>query len=157
MKKLPKLLKRIIKEKTFSLHTTPTESDWRGGMEIDYRITMVKSDEEDYYKDLTPMNNRWGSIYVNLKVKGYVEMKARHDTNKLLTEISKATQTRANYWGGYDSKYDSLWGNQVNKRVRREIRYKVQSEVRHFLKLMGITSLDVSGDGIVIKKITWEK
>ena len=156
MRKLPKILKRIIKKKTFSLNSISNQSDWRGGMKIDYRITMVKSDEEDYYEHLTPMNNQWGTICVNLKVKGMVQMRARYSEDKMLVEIGKATKTTVNYWGGYDSKYDSLWGNQVNKRVRREIRSKVQSEVRDFLKLMGISTDGYDG-GIKIKTITWEK
>ena len=156
MRKLPKTLKRIIKKKTFSLNSISNESDWRGGLKIDYRITMVKADDEDYYEDVTPMHNKWGEISVNLKVKGMVQMRARYSESKMLVEIDKATKTTANYWGGYDTKYDSLWGNQVNKRVRREIRSKVQGEVRDFLKLMGITTDGYDG-GIKIKTITWEK
>jgi len=156
MRKLPKILKRIIKKKTFSLNSISNQSDWRGGMKIDYRITMVKSDEEDYYEHLTPMNNQWGTISVNLKVKGMVQMRERYSDTKMLVEIGKATKTTVNYWGGYDSKYDSLWGNQVNKRVRREIRGKVQCEVKDFLKLMGISTDGYDG-GIKIKTITWEK
>ena len=53
MRKLPKTLKRIIKKKTFSLNSISNESDWRGGLKIDYRITMVKADDEDYYEDVT--------------------------------------------------------------------------------------------------------
>jgi len=156
MKKLPNKLKQIIKRKRFSLDTLQSERSWIGGMKIDYRITMVKAREEDYYEHLTPMNNQWGSNYVNLKVKGYVETRERYAGNKLLTEISKATRTRKNGWGGYDTKYDSLWGNQVNKRVRREIRSKVQSEVRDFLKLMGCSTNSWDG-GIKIGTISWEK
>ena len=156
MKKLPKILKKLIKKKTFSLDSTTNQSDWRGGLKIDYRITMVKAREEDYYEHLTPINNQWGSNYVNLKVKGYVETRKRYSGDKLLTEISKATRTTKNYWGGYDTKYDSLWGIQVNKRVRSEIRSKVQSEVRDFLKLLGC-STDSWDGGIKIGTISWEK
>ena len=83
-------------------------------------------------------------------------MRARYSESKMLVEIGKATRTTKSYWGGYDTKYDSLWGNQVNKKVRREIRSKVQSEVRDFLKLMGITTDGYDG-GIKIKAISWEK
>tara|TARA_R110000751_G_C13528828_1_gene453619 strand:- start:118 stop:588 length:471 start_codon:yes stop_codon:yes gene_type:complete len=156
MRKLPKILKKIIKKKTFSLNSITNQSDWRGGLKIDYRITMVKSTEEDYYEHLTPMNNQWGTINVNLKVKGRVQMRARYEDRKMLVEIGKATKTRANSWGGYDTSYDTLWGNQVNKRVRGEIRSKVQSEVRDFLKLMGISTKGWDG-GVKIKTISWEK
>ena len=156
MRKLPKILKRIIKKKTFSLNSITNQSDWRGGLKIDYRITMVKAREEDYYEHLTPINNQWGSNYVNLKVKGYVETRERYSGDKLLTEISKATRTRKNSWGGYDSKYDYLWGSQVNKKIRDEIRKKVQKDVVDFLKLLGC-STDSWDGGIKIGTISWEK
>ena len=156
MKKLPKILKRIIKKKTFSLNSITNQSDWRGGLKIDYRITMVKAREEDYYEHLTPMNNQWGSISVNLKVKGMVQMRARYSENKMLVEIGKATKTTKSYWGGYETKYDSLWGSQVNKQVRREIRKKVHKDVLDFLKLLGC-STDSWDGGIKIGTISWEK
>ena len=156
MKKLPNKLKQIIKRKRFSLDTLQTERDWRGGMKIDYRITMVKSCEEDYYDHLTPLNTEYGRINVNLKVKGYVETRERYAGDKLLTEISKATKTRKNGWGGYETNYDSLWGAQVNKQVRREIRNEVRDEVKDYLKLMGITTRSWDG-GIKINTINWEK
>jgi len=156
MKKLPKILKRIIKKKTFSLNSITNQSDWRGGLKIDYRITMVKAREEDYYEHLTPMNNQWGSISVNLKVKGVVQMRARYSENKMLVEIGKATKTTKSYWGGYETKYDSLWGSQVNKQVRREIRKKVHKDVLDFLKLLGC-STDSWDGGIKIGTISWEK
>ena len=156
MRKLPKILKKIIKKKTFSLNSVTKQSDWKGGLKIDYRITMVKAREEDYYEHLTPMNNQWGSISVNLKVKGYVETRERYSGDKLLTEISKATRTRKNSWGGYDSKYDYLWGSQVNKKIRDEIRKKVQKDVVDFLKLLGC-STDSWDSGIKINTISWEK
>ena len=156
MKKLPKILKNLIKKKTFSLNSVTKQSDWKGGLKIDYRITMVKAREEDYYEHLTPMNNQWGKNYVNLKVKGYVETRKSYSGDKLLTEISKATRTRKNSWGGYDSKYDSLWGSQVNKKIRDEIRKKVQKDVVDFLKLLGC-STDSWDSGIKINTISWEK
>tara|TARA_R110000823_G_scaffold82833_2_gene187424 strand:+ start:3654 stop:4124 length:471 start_codon:yes stop_codon:yes gene_type:complete len=156
MKKLPKILKTLIKKKTFSLNSVTNQSDWRGGLKIDYRITMVKAREEDYYEHLTPMNNQWGSNYVNLKVKGYVQTRTGYSGDKLLTEISKATRTRKNSWGGYDSKYDYLWGSQVNKKIRDEIRKKVQKDVVDFLKLLGC-STDSWDGGIKIGTISWEK
>lgn len=156
MRKLPNKLKQLIKKKRFSLDTLNTERSWRGGMKIDYRITMVKSCEEDYYKHLTPLNTDYGRININLKVKGYVQTRERYAGDKLLTEISNATKTKRNYWGGYDCKYDSLWGAQSNKQVRREIRSKVKDEIKDFLKLMGITTRSWDG-GIQIKTISWEK
>ena len=156
MRKLPNKLKQLIKKKRFSLNTLQTERDWRGGMKIDYRITMVKSSEEDYYEHLTPLNTDYGRININLKVKGYVQTRERYAGDKLLTEISKATKATKNYWGGYDTKYDSLWGAQSNKQVRSEIRSKVIDEVKNYLKLMGITTNSWDG-GIQIKKINWEK
>ena len=156
MKKLPTQLKKIIKKQTFSLNTLESERSWRGGMEIDYRITMVKAEEEDWYDEVTPINNsEWGSIHVNLKVRGSVQVKPRYNKDRELVEISKGTKTKANYWGGYGTKYDELWGHEINKRVRKHIRAEVQSEVKDYLKLMGITSRET--DGITIKKITWEK
>jgi len=156
MKKLPNKLKQIIKRKRFSLDTLQSERSWRGGMKIDYRITMVKSCEEDYYDHLTPLNTEYGRINVNLKVKGYVETRERYAGDKLLTEISKATRTRKTGWGSYETKYDSLWGAQVNKQVRREIRSKVIDEIKDYLKLMGITTKSWDG-GIKINTINWEK
>jgi hypothetical protein len=156
MKKLPNKLKQIIKRKRFSLDTLQSERSWRGGMKIDYRITMVKSCEEDYYEHLTPLNTMYGRINVNLKVKGYVETRKRYTGDKLLTEISKATKATKNYWGGYETEYDSLWGAQVNKQVRREIRSKVKDEIKDYLKLMGITTKSWDG-GIKINTINWEK
>ena len=157
MKKLPNKLKQIIKRKRFSLDTIETERSWRGGMKIDYRITMVKSCEEDYYDHLTPLNTEYGRIHINLKVKGYVETQGRnYSDTKLLTEISKACKVRRNGWGGYYDLYDSLWGSQVHKRVRKEIRSKVQSEVKNYLRIFGIKTKAWDG-GIQINKISWEK
>ena len=156
MRKLPKILKQIIKKKRFSLDTLDSTSSWRGGMKIDYRITMVKSGEEKWYDHLTPLNTGYGNIYVNLKVKGYVETRERYAGDKLLTEISRATKTTQTYWGGYDCKYNRLWGNQPNKQIRREIRKEVKGEVKDFLKLMGISTKSWDG-GIEIKAINWEK
>ena len=156
MRKLPNKLKQIIKRKRFSLDTTNTTSSWRGGLKVDYRITMVKSCEEDYYDHLTPLNTEYGRINVNLKVKGYVETRERYAGDKLLTEISKATRTRKTGWGSYETKYDSLWGAQANKRVRSEIRSKVKDEIKDYLKLMGITTKSWDG-GIKINTINWEK
>jgi hypothetical protein len=156
MKKLPIKMKRLIKEERFSLNTVTKENDWQGGIKIDYRITMVKSDEEEYYEELTPMNNEWGSIYVNLKVKGSVQLRDRWGSEKVLTEISKACRVRRNGWGGYYDLYDSLWGSQVHKRVRKEIRSKVQNEVRNYLRIFGIKTQGWDG-GIQINKISFEK
>ena len=156
MRKLPNKLKQIIKKKRFSLDTTNSTRHWRGGLKVDYRITMVKSCEEDMWDDLTPLNTEYGRIKINLKVKGMVEMRRNYSEGKLWNEIGKATKTQRNYWGGYDCKYDSLWGNQPNKRVRDEIRTNVIADVKNFLKLMGITTKSWDG-GIDIKKIIWEK
>ena len=156
MKKLPIQLKRIIKKKRFSLNTLDSTRSWRGGLDIDYRITMVKAEQEDEYCHLTPCNNNWGRIFVNIKVKGQVEKKPSYGAEKVLVEIAKATRTKKNYWGGYDSKYDSLWGNQVNKTIRTEIRNEAVAEVKNFLKLMGIQS-EYTYDGIKVQKISWDK
>ena len=158
MRKLPKILKNIIKKKRFSLNTLDNTRAWRGGIKIDYRITMVKSGEEKWYDHLTPLNTSYGNIYVNLKVKGYVEMAEGNGWggDKFLTEISRATKTKKNYWGGYDCKYNRLWGNQPNKQIRKEIRKEVKDEVKDFLKLMGITTKSWDS-GIEIKAINWEK
>lgn len=149
-------MKRIIREERFSLNNINNERDWRGGMKIDYRITMVKSDEEDYYKELTPMNTDWGRILVNLKVKGQVQLRDRWGADKVLTEISKACKVTRNYWGGYDGQYDSLWGSEVHKQIRKEIRSKVHNEVVNYLKIFGIKTRGYDG-GITINKISWEK
>jgi hypothetical protein len=156
MKRLPIKMKRIIKEERFSLNNTNNERDWRGGMKIDYRITMVKSCEEKYYDNLTPMNNDWGRILVNLKVKGQVQLRHRWEGDKVLTEIGKACKVTKNYWGGYDSNYDSLWGSEIHKRIRKEIRSKVQNEVRNYLRIFGIKTKGWDG-GIQINKISFEK
>jgi hypothetical protein len=156
MKKLPKKMKQIIKEERFSINTMSRENVYpvNGGLDIDYRITMVKSEDEDRCEFRTPMNNEWGQISVNLKVKGYVEVKGCHDRPRAM-EISKATKTTPNYWGGYSSRTDYLWGHELHKRVRKEIRVRVQSEVRNYLKIFGIKTR--WNGGIVIKKISFEK
>jgi|5_EtaG_2_1085323.scaffolds.fasta_scaffold92281_2 hypothetical protein len=158
MRKLPKILKQIIKKKRFSLDTLDSTSSWRGGMKIDYRVTMVKSGSEDCWDHVTPLNTGYGNIYVNLKVRGSVEMSEGYGCDKWLMEISRATETRKNYWGGYECKYNRgrFWGIQPNKQIRREIRKQVKDEVKDFLKLMGISTNSWDG-GIEIKTISWEK
>ena len=160
MRKLPKILKNIIKKKTFYLDTLQVQETWRGGVRIEYRITMVKANEEQIYEHLTPLNNEWGYNYINIKVKGVVQTRTRHsggfDNRKMLVEIGKATKTRESFWGGYETKYDSLWGNQINKKVRSDIRSKVKNDIVDFLKLMGLTTHGWDG-GIKIGTITWEK
>ncbi len=155
MRKLPITLQRIIKKKRFSLNTLKQEATWRGGMKIDYRITMVQAANEKYYDWISPTNSEYNEIYINIKVKGAVEMKMGNNY-KQMVEIGRATKTTKNYWGGYDTKYDYLWGSQVNKAVRSEIRSKVKSKVKNYLKLMGITTKIWDG-GIKIKNISWEK
>jgi|21_taG_2_1085346.scaffolds.fasta_scaffold00341_29 hypothetical protein len=156
MKKLPIKLQRIIKKKSFSLNTQDSTRRWRGGLKIDYRITMVKAEHEDNYQYLSPTTSEYNDIHVNLKVKGMVETRKNYSEEKLWDEISKATKTRKNYWGGYDCSYDSLWGTQLNKSVRTEIRSKVKEKITNYLKLMGITTKRWDG-GIKIKVINWEK
>tara|TARA_R110000823_G_scaffold108283_4_gene227549 strand:- start:148 stop:501 length:354 start_codon:yes stop_codon:yes gene_type:complete len=117
---------------------------------------MVKAREEDCYEHLNPMNNQWGTNYVNIKVKGVVQMRGRGEELKTLVEIGKATKTKKSYWGGYESKHDYVWGCQVNKKIRNEIRKKAQKDVRDFLKLLGCSTESWDG-GIKIGTISWEK
>ena len=156
MRKLPKILKQIIKKKTFSLDTLQPQETWRGGLKIDYRITMVKADGE--HQDFcTPLTNSYAPVTVNIKVKGQVETRGDIGVySKILREISEVTKTKKSYWGGYDTKYDYVWGRQVNKAVRKEIRYRAINDVVNFLKLVGIQTERWS-DGISIGTITWEK
>ena len=156
MKKLPIKLQRIIKKKRFSLNTKDIARTWRGALKIDYRITMVKAEYEDNYDYLSPTNSEYNDIHVNLKVKGMVQMRKNYSEGKLWWEISKATKTKRNYWGGYDCSYDSLWGSQVNKSIREEIRSRAKEKIQDYLKLMGITTKKWDG-GIRIKVINWEK
>ena len=160
MRKLPKILKNLIKKKTFSLDTLQPQETWRGGVRIEYRITMVKANEEQIYEHLTPLNNEWGYNYVNIKVKVVVQTRTRHsggfDERKVLVEIGKATKTRESFWGGYETKYDSLWGNQINKKVRSDIRSKVKNDIVNFLKLLGLTTCGWDS-GIKIGTISWEE
>ena len=156
MRKLPKKIQSIIKKKTFSLDTLQDQCNWRGGVLIDYRITMVKANEEEVYGYLNPMNNQWGYNYVNIKVKGVAQMRGRGEELKTLVEIGKATKTKKSYWGGYESKHDYVWGCQVNKKIRNEIRKKAQKDVRDFLKLLGCITESWDG-GIKIGTISWEK
>ena len=156
MKKLPIQLQRLIKKKRFSLNTENATRSWRGGLKIDYRITMVKVDYEDHYEYLTPTNAEYNDIHINLKVKGMVETRRNYSEGKLWCDIGKATKARRNYWGGYDCNYDSLWGSQLNKSVRTEIRSRVKEKIQNYLKLMGITTKRWDG-GIKIKVINWEK
>jgi len=156
MKKLPKILKNIIKKKTFSLDTLQVQETWRGGVKIEYRITMVKANEEQIYEHLTPLNNKWGVNHINIKVKGVVQLKSLKMERKVLVEISKATKTKESFWGGYETEYDSLWGRNKHRRIRSDIRSKVKNDIVDFLKLMGLTTHGWDG-GIKIGTITWEK
>tara|TARA_R110001592_G_scaffold33056_1_gene115034 strand:+ start:1301 stop:1768 length:468 start_codon:yes stop_codon:yes gene_type:complete len=155
MKKLPIQLQRIIKKKRFSFTEESRHRAWRGGMKINYRITMVKAQDEDYYENISPLNASYNRININLKVTGMVEMRPNYHEEKRYVEIGKATKAHYNSWGGYDTKYDSLWGNQVNKKIRSEIRNLVTSQVSGFLKLLGITT-EHWDSGIEVKKISWE-
>ena len=164
MTKLPQILKRIIKKERFSLDTTSSEASWRGGLKIDYRITMVKIEDEDW-NDSTPLNpmNNWSPLIVNLKVSGKIETRSnRYDTNttRLVDIRDVAGKYKRcggnNNWGhSYNDNYDGMWGYQAHKRVRQEIRNQVKTEIKDYLKLMGITS--TTWDPIQIKTITWEK
>ena len=102
MRKLPKILKQIIKKKTFSLDTLQPQETWRGGLKIDYRITMVKANEEQNYEHLTPINNEWGYNYVNIKVKGVVQTRTRHsggfDERKHFIFISRERTQNREIW-----------------------------------------------------------
>ena len=150
-------MQRIIKRKRFSLdNLLKNDRSYKGGLKIDYRITMVKVDGEDRYSLLTPINNDWNRVKVNIKVKGQVEMRPSFTNPKILQEISEATQTKLDYWGGYSTSYDTLWGNRLNKRVREEIRSLTINDVTRYLKLLGIQTERWS-DGITIGTISWEK
>ena len=158
MTKLPQILKRIIKKERFSLDTT-SEASWKGGLKIDYRITMVKIEDEDW-NDSTPLNpiNDWSSLIINLKVSGKVETRSnRYDaTTKTLVDIRDVAgkYKRVGKYQ-YRDNYDGMWGYNAHKRVRQEIRNRVKTEIKDYLKLMGISS--TTWDPIQIKTITWEK
>ena len=164
MRNLPKILKRIIKKERFSLDTTGSEQSWRGGMKINYRITMVKREDEDWNEStpLKPMND-WSPIFVNLKVSGKIETRTHnHDVNtESLVDIRDVAGKYKRHGGPgrwshyYNDNYDGMWGYQAHKRVRQEIRSKVKDEIKDYLKLMGITG--TSWDAIQIKTISWEK
>ena len=157
MKKLPNQLRRIIKGERFCIDTTEEVGRWRGGLDVSCRITMVKADEEDMYESVSPLNNTWGTISVNLKVKGSIEVKGSDDNIKHMMEIGEATKTTPNYWGsGYSSRTDYIWGHELHKRVRKEIRIRVVSEVKNYLRIFGIKTQSWDG-GLIIKKISFEK
>jgi|10_taG_2_1085330.scaffolds.fasta_scaffold25714_2 hypothetical protein len=164
MRKLPKILKQIIKKERFSLDTTNTENSWRGGLKINYRITMVKRDSEDWDENSTPIdcNNSYSNILVNIKVSGKIETRTnRHDSNtKSLVDIrdvaGKYKRGGGDGWHHYyNDNYDGMWGYHAHKRVRQEIRSEVKNEIKDYLKLMGISSS--TWDPVQIKTITWEK
>ena len=151
-------MKRIIKAERFSLNTLNSVSNWRGGMDINYRITMVKADDEEYYEGVTPMDSKWGNIAVNIKVNGCVQMEDKfggYNNPKVKVEISKATKVKPNGWGGYYNNYDGLWGYEVHKKVRKQIRQDVLTEITNYLKIFGIKSK--AWNGIYINKISFEK
>ena len=166
MKKLPPILKRLIKKERFSLDTTASENHWRGGLKINYRITMVKREDEDWYGDSTPINPRtdYSSVLVNIKVSGKIETRSnRYDaTTKRLVDIRdvagkyKRCHGYNNWNNSYNDNYDGMWGYQAHKRVRQEIRTNVQTEIKDFLKLMGITCTN-NWNGIKVNTINWEK
>ena len=138
MKRLPNKLKRIIKGERFYINTIAEGvnngySNQYKGLDVSCRITMVKADEEDWNDSVTPLKNKnveWGAISVNLKVKGSIEIMGSNDRYKRTMEIGKATKTTPNYWGGYSSRTDYIWGHELHKRVREEIRVRVLSEVK---------------------------
>ena len=165
MTKLPQILKRLIKKERFSLDTTSSASIWRGGLKIEYRITMVKREDEDW-NDSTPLNprNEWSPLIINLKLSGKIETRSnRYDEDtKTLVDISDVAGKYKRVGGGggawshyYNDNYDGMWGYQAHKRVRQEIRNQVKTEIKDYLKLMGISSS--TWDPVQIKTITWEK
>jgi len=163
MRKLPKILKRIIKKERFSLDTTNDGNTWRGGLKIDYRITMVKREDEDWNENISPITapNNYSPILVNIKVSGKIETRTNRydDTTKRLVDIRDVAGKYKRGGGGrwyhyYNDNYDGMWGYQAHKRVRQEIRNTIKPEIKDYLKLMGITG--ASWDPIKIKTITWE-
>ena len=157
MKKLPIKLQRLIKNKKFKLDTTTGTNSWRGGLKINYRITWIKVDNEEYYEDLTPLNTKNHALRVNIKVSGKVETATnRWDaTTNYMVDIKKvAGKYKRNGWF-YTDPYDSKWGHQAHKKVREEIRRTTKHQIKNYLKLMGITTTRWDG-GIHVNTIGWE-
>jgi len=164
MKKIPIKLQRIIKRKRFSFNNTADERNWRGRLKINYRITWIVAQGEDYYESRSPFNPGYSPISVNVKVSGKVETATnRYDskTNRLvdLKEVVGKYKRQGGTMDGwnsyYNDPYDSKWGYQAHKKVREEIRSQVKDDIKNYLKLMGIVS-ENRYDGIQVKNISWE-
>ena len=154
MKTLPKKLQRLIKEERFYFDNTQSQH-WGGRMNIKYRITWIKL--EDEYGNMDIYNPEWSTILVNLKVKGTASTGRGYDLdNDTQQDIKKLTRCKKTYWDGFESTYSPAWGYQSHKRIREEIRSKVKCEIKDYLKLMGITGGGY-GDGIKVNTITFEK
>ena len=154
MKTLPKKLQRLIKEERFSFDNRENQH-WGGRMNIEYRITWVKL--EDEWGNRSIYNPEYSTILVNLKVKGTASTGRGYDRdNDTQQDIKKITRCKKTYWDGFESTYTRAWGYQSHKRIREEIRSKVKGEIKDYLKLMGITG-GRHYDGIKINTITFEK
>ena len=154
MKTLPKKLQRLIKEERFYFDNTQSQH-WGGRMNIKYRITWIKL--EDEYGNRNIYNPEWSTILINLKVKGTASTGRGYDRdNDTQQDIKKLTRCKKTYWDGFESTYTGAWGYQSHKRIREEIRNKVKHEIKDYLKLMGITG-GRYGEGIKVNTITFEK
>jgi len=170
MKTLPIQLRRIIRKKRFSLNTIEpgNQSGWRRGLDIKWRITNVGTEHEQWYDDQTPYNPNGNKILVNIKVSGKVEAGSRWRNSdgspesmglKEISQVARYTRVGGDKdgWGSYyHDHYDTTWGYQSHKRIRQEIRGKIGSDLKNYLKLLGITPSDV-WQSIEVKTINWEK
>ena len=111
MKKIPIKLQRIIKRKRFSFNNTADERNWRGRLKINYRITWIVAQGEDYYESRSPFNPGYSPISVNVKVSGKVETATnRYDskTNRLvdLKEVVGKYKRQGGTMDGWNSYYN---------------------------------------------------
>tara|TARA_R110002020_G_scaffold316327_1_gene531382 strand:+ start:1548 stop:2057 length:510 start_codon:yes stop_codon:yes gene_type:complete len=169
MKRLPLKARKIIKKKKFSfkspIYDSRYSTGWGAGLDINWRITNISTENEKWDEKQTPYNPNGCKIKVNIKVSGKVQTGDRYSREPaVMKEISKVAEYKlmGNYrngtnWGGwYTNSYSGIWGYEAHKKIRHEIRRHLKDELKNYLKLFGISN-ERYWQEIVVDKITWEK
>jgi hypothetical protein len=151
MRRLPKKIQQIIKRERFTLNSTRPDERYTQGVDIKYRISGITTDDAKWYEESTPMDKDLNQdIWVNIKVSGMAETRDYQDEGKSLKPIGEVAKFKQS---GYNCS-NPLWGWHYHKRIRNHIRQSVNSEIRDFLKLMGIAPQ--RWYQLKIKTISWE-
>lgn len=155
MKRLPKKIQKLIKQKRFKLNTI--EKDKNGsllrGLDITIRIQTVGTVNERWW-DHTPISkNNHDTIYVNLVVEGNaVTTKGGYGAERIINPINQVAKVeRDDSW-----RYNPVWGHEYHKSIREYIRYRIESDIINYLKLFGIYDINhYDRKTIEIKKLSW--